>query len=388
MAFDWVVYGATPWAGTWYDEHNLAHALARDGRVLFVDPPLSPLTPLRAANTPASALWRRAPVRVGRVWRFRPLALAPLEHPRVRAASTPLVRRQIACAVRRLGLRRPVVLAARWTPGLEGAAGEVARVAVVDDWVPAGDALIGRSRGELLAEVDAVCAAADLTVVPSEALRRTLAGRGHAAEVLRHGFPADLRARYDRPEEPAFMRGLARPRLLYVGGLDDRIDFGGLQRLAETRPEASLVLLGPVSPRLASTGLESLRRCANVVHVDRRPREELPAAMMAASCLLLPYRPGEWAEHGAPLKLWEYLYAGAPLAGTGYSSLAEYPPPLVHHVEPPADIADAVAAALAEEPGGAARRREYALANTWDDRARSLTGLVERALAGARHPAV
>lgn len=385
MAFDWVVYGSTPWDRAWYDEHNIAHALARDSRVLFVDPPMSPLTPVRG-GAPAAALLRRRPVRSGRNLVFRPLALPPLEHPSARRWSVPLVRREIARAVRAAGLRSPVVLASRWTPGLEGAAGERARIAIVDDWVPAGAELIGRSPAGLLADLDAACAAADLVVVPSEALRETLGRRGHTAHLLPHGFPGDLRPVYDDAREPDFMRELPRPRLLYAGGIDGRLDFPALERLAASRPDATLVLVGPPSPRLPPAALDGLRDRSNVRLVGRRARDELPAAMVAADCLLLPYLPGEWARHGAPLKLWEYLYAGPPLAGTGYDVLAGYPPPLVHFGEGPGGLAGAVGAALAEQADGSDRRRAFALANTWDHRARALTELVECALAPREPP--
>lgn len=381
MTIDWVVYGSAPWAGTWYTEHNLAHALAADARVLFVDPPMSPLTPLRAANTSPRDLLRRRPRRAGRVLAVRPLALPPLEHARARALSAPLVRAQVRRAVRAAGLRQPVVLAARGAPGLAGAAGERARIALIQDWVPSGAALLGRAEADLLAEVDDQCRSADAVVVISEALRERLGEGGIDATVVRHGFPADLREQYDRAEVPAMLGRLPRPRLVYAGGIDARLDFAALRDLAGAFPHGSVVLVGPVSPRLDGAALATLSACANAHVLPAVAREQVPGVIAAADCLLMPYVEDEWGRYGSPLKLWEYLYAGAPLAGSGYRVLAEYPPPLVHFASPPARLADVVAAALAEAPESRERRRSFALDNTWDERAGELAALAERAIA-------
>lgn len=382
MSIDWVVYGSAPWDGTWYTEHNLAHALAARSRVLFVDPPLSPLTPLRARGTPTRTLLARRPRRRGRVAAFRPIALPPLEHPRARRLSAPAVAAQVRRAVRQADLRAPVVLAARWVPGLVGAARERARVALIQDWVPAGARLLGRDAAALAAEVDAACRDADAVVVTSAALGETLARRGHRATLVRHGFPADLQPAYDAARPAEELSGLPRPRLVYAGGIDARLDFEALAALAAHYPHGTVVLAGPVSPRLPAGALARLAGHANVHLLGAVPREALPAILVAADCLLMPYAESEWARHGSPLKLWEYLYAGPSLAGSGYTALAGYPPPLAHFASSPGTLPTAVAAALAEPDGAREQRRRFALANTWDHRAAELVGIAERLLAG------
>lgn len=388
MRADWVVYGSSPWAGTWYTEHNLAHALAAEDRVLFVDPPMSPLTPLRSRGTRFGQLAARRPRRMGRLLSFRPVVAPPIEAAIAQRASSRLLAMQVRRAVRRARLHQPVVLAARWRPGLAGAAGEVARLALLQDWVPAGAALLGRSAHALELELESLCEAGDRTVVTSEALRRELVRRGRDATVIRHGFPADLVAGFEHAKVPAEIAALPRPRLGYTGGIDARLDFGALGALADRFPTGSVVLVGPVSPRLDGGALGSLLGRPNVHLLGARDRAEIPGCLVGMDCLLMPYVEDEWGRYGSPLKLWEYLYAGPPLAGSGYRVLAEHPPPEVHFASPPGRLGDAVQAALAEPGAARAERRRLALANTWDDRAARLVALAERLLAGTpgRHP--
>lgn len=383
---DWVVYGSGTWLGTSYTEHNLARALARRHAVLYVDPAMSPLTPLRDEATTWRDVTARRPRRDHGVGFVRPLALPPLAHARARAWSLPWLRAQIAAARRRSGIERPVVLNASYRPGLRGAAGEVLLVTLVHDWVPAGAALLGRREDDLLADVDAVCAEADLVVCISAALRETLAARGHRARLLRHGFSAELAPDYAEALCPADLAELPRPRLGYTGTIDARLAFGALAELAERFDHGSLVLVGPVSPRLDRALIAPLAARANVHLTGPRGREAMPHYQANLDCLLMPYVEDEWGRHGSPLKLWEYLFAGPPLAGSGYTALRELPPPLVHFASPPERLAETVATALAEDVGGSEARRRHALANTWDHRAEELDALVAGELA-ERHRA-
>ena len=55
--------------------------------------------------------------------------------------------------------------------------------------------------------------------------------------------PAEWR---DIGEPPAWFAGLPRPRLLYVGSLDNRVDVGQVSEVAGAYPDGSVVLVGPL----------------------------------------------------------------------------------------------------------------------------------------------
>jgi glycosyltransferase involved in cell wall biosynthesis len=193
---------------------------------------------------------------------------------------------------------------------------------------------------------------------------------------LRHGFHADLADDYRRAPLPTEYHGLPRPLLGYTGRIDDRLDFDILDALAERFSGGSLLLVGPVSPRISRDRIERLN-LTNVHLLGVRPREALPAYLVHLDCCLMPYQKGEWANYGSPLKLWDYLYAGPPSVGSGYAALRDFPPPLVHFAEGPLEFCAAVHRALTEDgPRQAARRHEFARSNTWDHRAAQLHDVV------------
>ena len=380
----YVVYGSVPWDTPWLTEQNLAAALAEHRPVLYVEPPITPLTPFRyglGRDSPrlARALARRGLRRSGRTTLFRPLTLPPRSHPRARALARPLLRRQLARAVADAGLRRPVAVWGHANMPLHGAAGELLSVALVKDWIEAGGELVGQEAGEIAASRRALWDRADLICATSTELVRTLERLGHPARLLRHGFHADLADAYDDDPPPEY-RDLPRPLLGYAGRIDGRLDFDALGAVADRFRGGSVVLVGPVSPRAPQEEVARLAQRPNVHLLGVRTRERLPAYLAALDCSLLPYRPGEWSRHGSPLKLWDYLYAGPPIVGAGYLALREYPPPLVRFVAEADAFAAAVDAALRADRGRD-ERRAFALANSWADRARELERLVAEALA-------
>jgi teichuronic acid biosynthesis glycosyltransferase TuaH len=310
---------------------------------------------------------------------FRPVAVPPREHVRVRAATAPFVRAQVRRAAARAGLRRPVVVAARDMIELSGAVDERLRVYLVKDLIEAGDELLGLASARMATDVAAMCETSDVVCATSLALHESLAERGIPNVHLPHGFHADLAPLYDSAAEPPEYTSLPRPLLGYTGRIDARLDFDLLGALADNLPAASLVLVGPVSPRLSREELAKLRARPNVHLLGARSRTELPAYLTHLDCCLMPYAESEWIRHASPLKVWDYLYAGPPIVGAGCAALREHPPPLVSFASSRSEFLTAVDHALSAPDDGRERRREYALANSWDERAGRLERLVKEA---------
>jgi glycosyltransferase involved in cell wall biosynthesis len=360
-----VVFGSVPFAAPWLTEHNLAAALGRRMPVDWVDPVRSPLTRRRPAG--AAAL----PVR-------RPVVLPPISSAAAQALSQPLLALQL-----RPVAGRPLGIYARGPATLVDATRPARSVYLVKDWTPAGAALIGRSAGDLEDEVLSMCRRVDVVCAVTEALRATLRDRGVESRLLRHGFAAEQAGAFADAPVPAALRSLPRPLLGYVGRLDDRLHWEAIRRIAERHRDAPVVLNGPVSPRLPRASAAAVEQLPNVAMPGPVARAELPAHLAALDVLLLPYREDTWGAHGSPLKLWEYLYAGAPIVASGYEVLREYAGFVDYG--PADELPGAVERALAS--GGAedvARRRRFALANTWDHRVEELLALTSQpAMAGA-----
>jgi len=374
----YLIYGSSAWDEPWLTEHNLAHALsARGNEVLFVEPPVSFATPLRpGAHRNARRLLRRGVRREGATAVVQPLALPPLSHPRARSLSVPLVLHAVRTASRRLDLAEQVVISTRNTAALAGVTDEALRVYLVKDWVRAGGDLLGRRESDLERDVATMARWADLVCAISPQLQDGLARDGVDSVVLRHGFHAELVPLYEGWTEPGDLKRLPRPLLGYAGRIDARLDIDLLVRLARRFDGGTLLLIGPVSPRLPADERARLEAEPNVLLLGTRARTELPAYLSSLDCSLMPYRKREWLNYGSPLKLWDLLYAGPPIVGCGCIALAEYSPELLEFAAAGDEFLTAVARALDTGRQGEDARRRYALANSWDARAAQLEQMV------------
>ena len=211
-----------------------------------------------------------------------------------------------------------------------------------------------RSFERIAATGRAVCA------VSERALERV--GATGPAAVVPNGIDPVEWLEPDPP--PEWFTELPGLRLLYVGSLDDRIDTAQVGALADARPDASIVLVGPL---LDPGHYQDLRRLPNVRLVERRARREIVALVCAADACLIPHVRSPMTEAMSPLKLYEYLAGGAPVAAADLPGIAGVDP-TVELVEPGADMAPAVERALSRGRAPEGVRRRAIQAHSWTGR--------------------
>lgn len=144
-----------------------------------------------------------------------------------------------------------------------------------------------------------------------------------------HPFPSSVdlghfaQARAEQPE-PDALRGILRPRLVYAGVIDERIDLGLLAKLAAA-DVAELVLVGPIV-KIDEADVPAGPR---VHRVGMQPYDALPAIFAHADVGIMPFAMNEATRYISPTKTPEYLAAGLPVVSTpvrdvvrGYGSLA------------------------------------------------------------------
>lgn len=174
---------------------------------------------------------------------------------------------------------------------------------------------------------------------------------------------------------------LRRPVLGFVGNIvPTKLDLDLLERLAAGHPEWTLVLVGPSAPELASR-IIALASRANVHWFGERPYDELPRYVAAFDVGLVPYVANDYTKSCFPLKVFEYLAAGKPVVATGVPAVSGMEPDVVL-VEDVGSVDRAVNAVLElASPEDRERRRRLAAANSWENRAGKLLGLVAEELA-------
>jgi teichuronic acid biosynthesis glycosyltransferase TuaH len=160
---------------------------------------------------------------------------------------------------------------------------------------------------------------------------------------------------------PAWFQALPGPRLLYVGSLDTRVEVDQLRRAARAFPGASIVIAGPM---LDPAHFAALREEPNVHLHGPVARAEVVGLVQAADACLIPHVRNSLTEAMSPLKLYEYLAGGAPVAALDVTPIRGIDPRVVIEDE----LADAIAGALALGRASDAERRRFADANSWASR--------------------
>ena len=226
---------------------------------------------------------------------------------------------------------------------------------MIDDWSdPAlgGDWYQIDYEAELIAAADRITAAAPDLVSRSERL-----GRG--AVLVPNGVNVSLFGG-DLPPTPKDLPE-AHVVIGYHGSLyGDWFDWESLGRMAEANPEAAIVLIGddkttrPVMP-------------SNIHLLGLKAQGELPAYVQRFDVGVIPFRMNETTHAVSPLKAYEYLASGVPIAAPPLRALEG-----MDGVHADTDLVAAVAAALvSDRPDRARALKEH----SWEDRVERITGV-------------
>jgi glycosyltransferase involved in cell wall biosynthesis len=172
----------------------------------------------------------------------------------------------------------------------------------------------GLVRAEVAAALEVkTLRAVDLAIVTAPGLKaskenynRNIFVVPNAANVAHFG-----RAMSDSLPEPADLRPISRPRLVFVGGIAYWVDLELLRHIAINRPGWNIVMIGPVM-----TNIGILQGLENISFLGRKPYDDLPGYLAWCDAALNPYKVDSVAENCSPLKLYEYLASGLPIVST------------------------------------------------------------------------
>ena len=181
------------------------------------------------------------------------------------------------------------------------------------------------------------------------------------------------------PEEPAWFAAIPGPRAVYVGTVDARLDIEGIAQLAAARRELQIVLVGPLVdlPLIAP-----LRAHPNITIHDRVDRAAVVAILRGAELTLVAHRRTALTEAMSPLKIYEYLAAGAPVLSIDLGPVRGLGPQ-VFLSETVADFVDLADQALAQPRVTESQRLAFIEANSWHARHETILALHGASRTGA-----
>jgi len=172
---------------------------------------------------------------------------------------------------------------------------------------------------------------------------------------------AIVEAHWSRPlPPPPAVSGMTRPIVAYVGTIDARLDTELIAKVSDDDAIGSLAFIGPLADGAIE---EKLRSIPKVRLTGPMSRAELAGALMYSDACVIPHVINSLTSAMSPMKLYEYLAAGKPVATVDI--------PAVHGVServviaPPDSFPKAVRTAL-EMPGlDEDERLEFVRSNCW-----------------------
>jgi len=378
---DIVCVGFADWdTELWTNQHHLMARLARENRVLFIEslglrqPQLAGRDLTRIARRLRRGL---APPQARDGLHVLSPLLVPLHGNRlVRALNARLLPALVRRAVRRLGLRAPILWA--YVPQAEVLIDVLEPSLVVYHCV---DDIAAQERidtASFRAAEERFAGRADLVLASAPALATRL--RRFSGNVLDAPNVADTQlfsaALQPGPLDPQ-MAALPAPRIVFTGAIVAvKLDLALLVEVARLRPSWSFALVGPVGPGEPHADVSALVEEPNIHLLGPRAYGELPDVLRAADAGLIPYVRNELTASIFPMKVYEYLAAGLPVIAT--------PLPAIEGVEEVLTASDAgeviglLEQALAEDgPERRAERSRAAAAHSWDRRLEEIAAAIE-----------
>jgi teichuronic acid biosynthesis glycosyltransferase TuaH len=368
-----VLCAANSFDGIKLADQHFAEQLSRLVPVLYVDPPLSPLTPLRhpeLRHSVREGLRMQAPG----LSRLTPVVLPWPSRRGMAGVTTALSRGYLRRAASQFGGHIAAVISAWPNYGIFGSCGEQVSIYWAQDDFVGGAELLGFDAAQLDARERQVAATADFVVAANPVVLDTWRSRGRESVLMPFGVDAEAYRNVETARLPTDVN-LHGPIVGFVGQINERMDLRLLEAVAERG--RSILLVGPVGPAFASR-FEAFRQRHNVCWVGPKPFESLPGYFRLIDVGIVPYGDSPFNRGSFPLKTLEYLAAGRAVVATALPAIQWLATDLVAVASDPKAFADQVERALDETrtPALVARRQGFAAQHSWASRASQMHELV------------
>ncbi|MCK4817715.1 glycosyltransferase [bacterium] len=178
---------------------------------------------------------------------------------------------------------------------------------------------------------------------------------------------------------PNDIQKIREPIIGYIGFISGKIDFDLVYFIAKSRPDWSLVFIGPKQLNQRDTKLfEDLSDLDNFHYLGYKPPGLLANYMKPFRIGIMPYRLTGHVPWGFPLKMYEYMAAGLPSVAAELDSIEEKDG-IIYKGHDEKEWVESIELALKQsyDPLLISERQKIAAENTWDHRVNELLSIVE-----------
>ncbi len=369
-----VCFGSEPWHGLWQRHQQLMSRLAERGhRIVYVDP-----TNLLPALRNREIRSQRIEKVDENIIVVRPLFM-PLHYRLtiLEKVDSLVTTRLINKALHELGSTEPNVLWV-YSPYSNFMLGKWPTSSLVYDCVDACDGVFSKDRsndpainwllkreGDLIGEADAVFAV-------SKGLLERSAHSNDNSHLISNGTSMLS----TNGEVPVDIKAIKRPVIGYLGRLGDWVDYDLLSRLAQARPEYSIVLIGPVDCK--DDRIKKLAEASNVHFLGTKEYALVPNYIEAFDVCTIPFKLQTLTNLANPVKLFEYASLGKPIVTTPLDGVLEFSDLVYVSDGTNEGFIGEIDSAVAEDDAALRdRRRSMAREHDWDSLAEKIETILK-----------
>jgi len=379
---DIILIAAEPWEGsTWRRRHHVAWSLAKDNRVLFIEPPV-PKTAKRISvkhqgrNLYSITIKKRFPDRIIR----NKISLSWINER--------LIRRELKKTAKEMGIKSPLLWVYFWLQQYDYFNLFDERL-IISDWHDMFGVYCGwtsdKYEKDILIGTKKIIKKADTIFAVSKEIYEYLKKKRDDVYFLPHGVAQeifDLKIN-DIPDIER-LKSLKDPKIGYLGAMQYLVDFELLNYLAKNRKDWKIVLAGEehINNFEDRNAFMQLLKNDNVIYLGEIAKEQIPNFLEALDVCMMPFKKVEWMKYvSAPLKLWEYMASGKPIVAVdrgaeyecnNYIKTARTSDEFIELVEDV--LKNGESQFVIEE------RKHIAKNNSWDKRVKQMMEIIEERL--------
>ena len=352
-----------------------------DAQILYFDPPVSILAPLKDPQARKRIFAYRKPAQTVAP-NLQVFALPPVLpfFNRYRILNK-LNQRRIARFVRKKMAEQQMLEPGLWTysPTSCDCVDRIPHKALVYDCVDRHSAYGGLMNPAVVDEMELELAKkADMVFATAQGLQQRLKQVNETASFIPNGANFERFSQAAEPQKrPEDFPQVDGPIFGFVGAIQDCIEYGFIETAAKAKPEWSFVLIGAEKP---GVNLSNLKALSNVYFLGLKPNETLPQYIAQFDACLNLFAANELSKDVSPLKFYEYLATGKPIVSTPQPEQVLQFAPLIHIAHTAQEFVVKCAEAQADDlPERRQARLEQGRSSSWDARVAQMCQRLEEA---------
>ncbi len=380
-----ICVGHHAWSDLWRRRHQVVTRLAKYNRILYIEPPISILAiigNLLRLRWPEGLNLRTKEI-ASNLFLSSTINILPLSRFKlIRRINRFVITHFLRKEIKKLGFTNPILwVYFNWSfETFIGAFNE--KLICYDCCDKYTDMATVTKRTAKLIEAweRKLLLKADVVFAITSELREHLLEFNNHVYVIPNGVDYELfKAASDSSVEvPPDLKEIPRPVVGFVGNISHKVDFDLMNHIAESRPDWSVVMIGPEDIVVDKEKFTQFKDKKNVHFLGKKEVRLLPNYLKGIDVCIIPFKDSEHVRHCSPNKLYEYISAGKPIVTVPYfPGVNDYDGALkvAHSKE---EFVSSIQTALAEDCAEMVNKRQKIAKNcTWDQRVKMMMNIVE-----------